>query len=132
MKIIYKINQHVSIDDVIDVYNSSGINRPTKDKMRIEKMFTNSNLIISAWHEFTLVGISRALTDYNFCCYLSDLAVRKDFQHKGIGKRMVEITKEQIGDECMLLLLAAPEAIDYYPKIGMEKVENGFIIKRSI
>ncbi len=130
MNIKYKVNQFVSVQEIIDVYNSSGINRPTDDKARIEKMFSESNFVVSAWHEFTLVGIRRALTDYNYCCYLSDLAVRKEYQQKGIGKRMIEITKEQLGDQVMLLLLAAPAAVHYYPKIGMEKVENGFTIKR--
>lgn len=126
----YKINAEVNIDDVIEVYKSSGINRPLSDRSRMKRMFDESNIIISAWHEFTLVGISRALTDYSYCCYLSDLAVKGYYQKQGIGKRLIEITKEHIGDNCMLLLLAAPTAMEYYPKTGMEKADNAFITKR--
>jgi predicted N-acetyltransferase YhbS len=77
------------------------------------------------------IGVCRALTDFSYCCYLSDLAVDAQYQNQGIGKAMIEITKEAIGDEVALILLAAPNAMDYYPKIGFEKLENGFIIKRK-
>jgi len=128
----YKINEPLTEASIIEVYRSSGIIRPVQDIDRIKMMFQNSNLIVSAWLSGELIGISRALTDFAYCCYLSDLAVKKEYQHKGIGKRLVEITKETIGDKVMLLLLSAPNAMDYYPKIGLEKVHNGFIIKRKI
>jgi N-acetylglutamate synthase-like GNAT family acetyltransferase len=78
-----------------------------------------------------LVGIARALTDFCFCCYLSDLAVDRDYQRSGIGARLVRMVEGAIGEQTMLLLLSAPEAMDYYPKIGFQKVENGWMIKRS-
>ena len=130
-KITYKINQPLKTRDIIDVFDSSGMIRPTKDPKRIEKMFANSNLTISAWDEEKLVGISRSVTDFSFCCYLSDLAVHREYQKLGIGKELIRITKEKIGESVMLLLLSTPAAMDYYPKVGFEKVENGFIIKRK-
>ena len=118
-------------ESIIDLYNSSGINRPTTDLERIARMYANSNLIVTAWDKDKLVGISRSLTDFCYCCYLSDLAVREEYKYKGIGKKMIEITKEIVGEQSMLLLLAAPSAMEYYPKVGLEKVVNGFIIKRN-
>ena len=88
MEIIYRTDITPDIDQIIDVYNSSGINRPTTDKERIAKMYDNSNLIATAWDNDKLVGISRSLTDFYYCCYLSDLAVRKDYQASGIGQEM--------------------------------------------
>lgn len=130
MDITYKFNLTPSTEAIIEVYNSSGINRPTDDKARIAEMYANSNLVITAWHNEKLVGISRSLTDFCYCCYLSDLAISMDYQKDGIGKKLVELTKEKIGDKTTLILLAAPSAIDYYPKIGMERVDNCFLIKR--
>lgn len=117
-------------EDIIDLYDSAELERPLGDKDRIGKMFANSNLIISAWHEEQLVGISRSLTDFSFCCYISDLAVRKEYKCVGVGKKLIQLTKEVVGEESNILLLSAPAAMDYYPKVGFEKVENGFIIKR--
>jgi N-acetylglutamate synthase-like GNAT family acetyltransferase len=131
MEIIYRNDITPDIDQIIDVYNSSGINRPTTDKERIEKMYSNSNLILTAWDNNKLVGISRSLTDFCYCCYLSDLAVRKEYQTSGIGKKLIELTKSEIGEQTALILLSTQTAIDYYPKVGMQKIDNGFIIKRT-
>lgn len=113
------------------VFDNSGIRRPTKDLGRIERMFANANLILSAWHEGKLVGVCRALTDFSYCCYLSDLAVDKAFQKHGIGRELIARVRSAIGEEVALVLLSAPEAMEYYPKVGFEKIENGFIIKRT-
>ena len=113
------------------VFDTSGIRRPTKDLARIERMFANANLILSAWHEGKLVGVCRALTDFSYCCYLSDLAVDKAFQKHGIGRELIARVRSAIGEEVALVLLSAPEAMEYYPKVGFEKIENGFILKRA-
>jgi N-acetylglutamate synthase-like GNAT family acetyltransferase len=115
---------------VIDLYRSAGLNRPLDDAARIEKMYADSNLVVTAWDGETLVGVSRALTDWCYCCYLSDLAVREEYKRQGIGKQLIALTKEKIGEQSMLLLLSAPGAMGYYPKVGFEKVENGFIVHR--
>lgn len=131
MDIIYRNDITPDTNQIIDVYNSSGINRPTTDKERIKKMYSNSNLILTAWDNDKLVGISRSLTDFCYCCYLSDLAVRKEYQTNGIGKKLIELTKNTIGEQTALILLSAPTALNYYPKIGMQKIDNGFIVKRT-
>lgn len=131
-EIEYKINAPLKSAEIIELYDNCGLPRPTNDKDRIAEMFANSNLVISAWFDKKLIGVSRALTDFVWCCYLADLAVRKDFQKAGIGKKLVEITKAEVGEKSMMLLLSVPDALNYYPKIGMEKVENGFILNRKL
>lgn len=131
MDINYRSDIIPETEAIIAVYDSSGINRPTYDKERIAKMYASSNLVITAWDKDLLVGISRSLTDFCFSCYLSDLAIRKEYQKLGIGKKLINMTKEKIGEQCMLLLLSAPTAMEYYPKVGFDKVNNGFIINRS-
>jgi predicted N-acetyltransferase YhbS len=130
MEITYEIGIVPPVEKIVDLYQTSGINRPVLDFKRIEEMYKNSNLVVSAWDGDDLVGISRSLTDFSYCCYLSDLAVRNVFQRKGIGKKLIELTKAKIGPQCMLLLLSAPGAVNFYPKIGFKKVDNGFIINR--
>ena len=131
MSVIYEFDLIPEIKSIIEIYENSGLNRPTADPERIAKMYAHADLVVTAWHQEKLVGIARSITDFSYCCYLSDLAVRKDYQHKGIGKNLVELTKEKIGEEVMLLLLSVPTAMDYYQKLGMQKVDNGFIIKRT-
>lgn len=130
MKISYRTDVIPEKELVVDLYKSSGLNRPVEDKERIGRMYANSNLVITAWDEETLVGVARSLTDFCYCCYLSDLAVRNEYQKLGIGKGLIQRTKEQIGDQTMLLLLSAPTAMEYYPAVGFQKVENAFTINR--
>ena len=117
--------------DVIRVFNASGINRPTSDVPRIARMFSAPSLVISAWLDGRLVGVCRSLTDFAYCCYLSDLAVDKSVQGQGIGKELIRRTQAAVGEEVSLLLLSAPGAMSYYPQAGFERAENAFIIKRQ-
>jgi len=130
-EIEYKTNVLIDAQKIIELYRNANLPRPISDGERIEKMFANSNLVISAWHNDELIGISRSLTDFSWCCYLADLAVRRDFQRAGVGKRLVELTHEAVGENSMVLLLSVPDAMTYYPKIGMEKVESSFIFNRK-
>lgn len=93
-------------------------------------MFANSNLVLSAWSDGKLVGVCRALTDFSYCCYLSDLAVDRDFQKQGIGIELLRRVQAEIGEEVTLILLSAPGAMTYYPKLAFSKIENGFIVNR--
>ncbi len=127
----FRTNAPVSTGQVIELFRSSGINRPVDDEARIAQMLRYGNLTITAWHGDQLVGFARSLTDYCFCCYLSDLAVSGDFQRRGIGKKLIELTKAQVGEQTTLLLLAAPAAKDYYPKTGMDRYVDTFVIKRT-
>lgn len=131
MEIVYQTGVVPSVEEVSSLYRSSGIRRPVEDSARIRAMYTHANLVVSAWQGPLLVGISRALTDFCYCCYVSDLAVRKEFQSKGIGKQLLKLTKEKAGVECNLVLLSAPSAMEYYPRIGMKKADNCFIIQRE-
>ncbi len=131
MEIKYRTDIKPTAEQIIELYENSGLPRPTKQKERIAKMYENSDLVVSAWDNDQLVGVSRSITDFCWSCYLADLAVRHDYKKQGIGKKLIEITKENIGDESMLLLLSVPTAMEYYPKVGLEKVESGFIINRK-
>lgn len=122
MAITYRTDATLTVDDFIDLLRRSTLDerRPVNDRMRMQSMLDHANVIITAWSENRLVGVSRALTDFSFCCYLSDLAVDEEFQHRGIGRELVRLTHESAGLTTMLILLAAPKATGYYPKIGMK------------
>ncbi len=129
--ITYKLNHPLDAEEVIRVYESSGINRPTKDGERVRRMLQHSNLVISAWDGERLIGVCRALTDFGYCCFLSDLAVDRAYQHQGIGKEMISRLRKEIGDEVALIIQAAAASMSYYPRLGFEKMENGFMLARK-
>ncbi|MCM3781703.1 GNAT family N-acetyltransferase [Neobacillus mesonae] len=132
MNILYKINTPLSSEEVSHVFKSSGIKRPADDLDRIQKMIDHASVTVTAWDGDQLAGIARAITDFSYCCYLSDLAVSKEYQKKGIGTELVNHLREHLGEEVSLLLLSAPTAMEYYPRIGFEKTEKAFLIPRGL
>lgn len=131
MPLTYKINTPLSPQEASEIFDSSGIKRPTQDVDRIARMLEHADVLITAWDEDRPVGIARAITDYAYCAYLSDLAVRKEYQQQGIGKRLVTELQAHLGEEVSLLLLSAPGAMEYYPQIGFQNAENAFLIRRT-
>lgn len=118
------------LEEILRVYAASGMHCPVGDAERIARMFAAASLVIGARDGDRLVGLCRALTDFSFCCYLSELAVVPQYQKQGIGRQMIAMVRDAIGDECSLMVLAAKGAMGYYQDAGFETIQNGFIIRR--
>lgn len=123
--------KEVSLDpeEFIDVLNRStlGERRPVDDLQRITAMIRNANLLITARDNGKLVGVARSVSDFAFCTYLSDLAVDVSYQKSGIGKELIRQTK-LMAPMGKLILLSAPKAVGYYPRIGMKKFDHCYYI----
>jgi predicted N-acetyltransferase YhbS len=114
------------------VASTLGERRPIGEPARLDKMLRQADLIVTARDGSRLVGVSRAITDFCYCCYLSDLAVDVDYQRQGIGRHLIEETHRAAGgDETALMLIAAPAAEAYYPKIGMTHLPRCWAILRK-
>ena len=131
--ITYDSSLKITADEFVDLLNRSTLaeRRPVHDLARIQRMLDHGNVLITAWSDKKLVGVSRAITDFSFCCYLSDLAVDEQYQHQGIGGELVRRTHDAAGMETQLILLAAPKATNYYPKIGMKQFIHCFVTDRK-
>jgi len=132
MTIGYAIEPQLSADEFVDVLRRSTLaeRRPVDDRARIESMLQNASVIVTARDAAgLLVGISRAMTDFSYCCYLSDLAVDAAFQGHGIGRELIRRTHEAAGPGTTLILIAAPKARSYYPHIGMAHHDSCWIVR---
>lgn len=129
--ISYLESKAVSAADVATVFMNSGIKRPYDDHERIGRMIEHSDVLITAWDEGKMVGVARAITDYSYCCYLSDLAIDKEYQKQGIGKELVNRLQQIIWDECSIVLISSPIATDYYPRLGFSKNDKDYTIARK-
>jgi predicted N-acetyltransferase YhbS len=121
MPITYQLEPDLPAEAFRDLLNAStlGERRPVDDLARLEAMLRNADVVATAREDARLVGVSRAITDFAYCCYLSDLAVDEAYQRQGIGRRLIEETRQAAGGERVtLLLVAAPAAEAYYPKLG--------------
>jgi GNAT superfamily N-acetyltransferase len=120
--ITYRTGNDIEVAAMIDLYEAStlGKRRPVNEPERMAEMLKHANIVITAWDGDLLVGISRALSDFSFVTYLSDLAVRVSHQRAGIGKELIRRTQEAGGANAKIILLAAPAAAEYYGHLGFE------------
>ncbi len=102
--------------------------RPVDDPKCIEAMLCHASLLCTAWDGKALVGVARSITDFEYCCYLSDLAVDESYQRRGIGRNLIALTRSKLGQRAKIILLAAPKADKYYPKIGFEAHRSAWIL----
>jgi len=134
MAITYRAGNQLDLDAVIELYAAStlGERRPIANRGRMEAMLAHANLVITAWDDSApaplLVGISRSLTDFRYVTYLADLAVRDTHQRQGIGAELIRQTKGA-APEATIVLLAAPKAVDYYPRIGFSRHDSAWILR---
>lgn len=145
-KVTYQINTPITPFQFIEVLKkcSLGERRPIDNPYTIKGMLDNANLLVTAWvdeaidkehkeavndtnSEKQLIGVARCVTDFSYCCYLSDIAVDEEYQHQGIGKTMIEKIEQQLPPTCKVILLSAPQATEYYPKIGFTRHESAWV-----
>ncbi len=131
-EVVYQVESGLEAGEFIDVLRRSGLaeRRPVDDAEIIAGMLSNADLVVTARAAGVLVGVSRAITDYSYCTYLSDLAVDVTCQGRGIGRELIRRTHEAAGRHTSLILLAAPKARSYYPHIGMRPHDSCWIIER--
>lgn len=125
----YRVGNDVDLDVFIELYHAStlGERRPVDDRDTMADMLGHADLMITAWDGDRLVGLARTLTDFSYVAYLADLAVARSHQRGGIGTQLVHRTRAELGPRAMLVLLSAPAAVDYYPKIGFERHPQAFV-----
>jgi len=134
MTINYRLEQELTPEDFCDVLRRSTLaqRRPVDDLDTIRAMLKNADVIIAAWLDGLLIGVSRAITDFAYCTYLSDLAVDEKHQRQGIGRELIRLTHEAAGLHTTLILLSAPKARTFYSHIGMTLHDSCWVFPKSI
>jgi GNAT superfamily N-acetyltransferase len=139
----YALEPDLPADEFIDVLRRSTLceRRPVERPDVIAAMLRNADIVLTARDEDVirdgsgqgglLVGISRAVTDYGYCVYLSDLAVDEAYQGQGIGRELIHRTHDAAGRHTMLILISAPKAETYYPHIGMVRHGSCWFLPRE-
>ena len=129
--ITYEVGNNLELEQVFDLYRAStlGERRPVDDRAILADMIRHANLVVTAWEGDLLVGISRSLTDFAYVAYLADLAVRDSHQKLGIGRELIARTRVEMGPRSMIVLLAAPAAVDYYPKLGFTPHGSAWVLR---
>ena len=130
MKIRYETSRQISADEFIDLLKRSTLaeRRPVDDARCIRAMLRHANLLCTAWAGEKLTGVARSVTDFEYCCYLADLAVDVAYQNQGIGKQLIALTRSKLGRKAKIILLAAPRAAEYSPRIGFGAHRSAWVL----
>ena len=134
MSIVYAQEQSLSVADYVAVLGSTymGERRPIGNPERVARILAGSNMIVTAREESgEIVGVLRGISDGEWVCYVADLVVHADHQRKGIGTGMLDACKAILGPGMGIVLVAYPQALDYYRRIGMGEMP-AFYIDREI
>lgn len=131
--VTYKTHQPITAAQFVDILQRStlGERRPVDDAAAIAGMVANADIMVTAWDDERLVGVARSVTDFSYCCYLSDLAVDVTYQRHGIGVELMALTQAQLGPQCKLILLASPAAADYYIRVGFKRHPRCWVMDRD-
>ncbi len=130
MSIRYDYDRKISEAEFVDVLKRStlGERRPIDDSKCIKAMLDHADILCTAWDGEKLVGVARSVTDFEYCCYLSDLAVDEAYQKQGIGRELIRLTQSRLGKRASIILLAAPKAEAYYPRIGLTAHRSAWVL----
>lgn len=128
MTIHYTDEEPIDADQFIDLLQRSGLaeRRPIDARERIASMVLNADIMMTAWDGDLLIGVARSVTDFAYCCYLSDLAVDRAYQKRGIGAALMDKTQSLLASDASLIVLSAPDAVDYYPAHGFSVHESAW------
>lgn len=129
----YSTTETITVGQFRDILVRStlGERRPLDSDDTLDAMLTNASLLATAWDGERLVGIARSVTDFAYCCYISDLAVDEACQRQGIGRQLIEATAQRLGPHCKIILLAAPKADSYYGGVGFERHPRAWVRDKS-
>ena len=133
MNMVFENARKISDDEFVDVLRRSTLaeRRPVDDPACIRAMLKHADLLCTAWDGSLLVGVARSVTDFEYCCYLSDLAVDEKYQRMGIGRGLIELTQSRLGSKAKIILLAAPKAEGYYGKVGFSQHRSAWVLSQK-
>ena len=133
MNIKYTKNQKITSKEFIEILKHStlGERRPIDNEKCIQGMLDHADILALALDDGKIVGVARAVTDFNYACYLSDLAVDVAYQNMGIGQGLIETVQGELEKSCKIILLSAPDAVGYYPKVGFTQHRSAWTLVKT-
>lgn len=123
MNITYKEIHEFSAEDLEDLFLSvewSSGHYPKK----LAAAMRNYETVFSAWDGEKLVGLTAAMDDGVMTAYVHYLLVRPDYQHQGIGKRLVELMKDKYKEYLRIVVVAYNAELRFYESCGFSKAES--------
>ena len=135
-KIIYASEPELDVAEFrrVLVESTLGETRTVDDEARLQAMLSGADLVLTARLDIEgrpLIGVIRAITDFSWVCYISELAVSQSAQGLGIGKGLMDEARRQLGPSVAISLISMPDAVGFYERIGMKRMADAFWFSRK-
>jgi len=88
-----------------------------RDPEQLKRAFRRSKVVF-AYDGNLLVGVGRAVTDGEYYATVFDVAVRPEYQRKGIGRKILESLREELKGYWFVHLTSTPGNEEFYRKLG--------------
>ena len=134
-EILYTRESNLDVAEFRRVLTESGLGttRPVDDVARLTQMLTTAGLVITARlaPDGPIIGVVRCITDFAWCCYVSELAVTQSAQGLGVGNGLLDAIRRELGPRVSVFLASVPDAIGFYEWIGMPRLPDAFCYRRT-
>ena len=115
----YKTIKEFSEKELKDLFlsvNWSSGNYPEK----LVNAMKNSSSVFTAWDNDKLVGLINVLDDGIMTAYVHYLLIMPEYQHAGIGKKLIKTVVENYKNYLRIILIAYDKEIEFYKHCGFE------------
>lgn len=105
-KVEYRFDKIPSKSELKNIYLSCGWSEYLKDEERFVDAIKSSSVLITVWDDKKLVGLLRALSDFDYVIYIQDILLLPRFQNRGIGSRLIRLVEEKYPKVRQIILIA--------------------------
>jgi len=128
-----KLIKIACLDDLLALYIDAGWLPKNYGESTdfLSHIVTDSALFAGAFLNKKMIGMGRALSDMASDAYIQDVAVLKEFQGRGIGKKIIQIliTELQKNGVDWIGLIAQPGTSSFYEDLGFQVLEGHVPLK---
>lgn len=93
---------------------------------RISRLVKNVSISLTARDDDKIVGVLFGLSDFAYWLYITDLGVDREYEGRGIGRKLMRKAHKVARDEkdIAVYLIANEKAIPFYEKLGMRAADD--------
>ena len=123
----YVYNPEITLVDVLPIYEAVEWTNYTQNPEMLEVAYKNSLHVLAAFNEKgILVGVLRAVGDGASILFIQDILVTPEYQHQGIGTKLLQQTLEKYKNVYQIQLATdnSMKTISFYESNGFTSLTS--------
>ena len=123
----YKKKDSVSFEEIFPLYEAVGWTNYTQNPTMLKEAYKNSLHILAALNEEgKLLGVLRAVGDGASILFIQDILVTPEYQHEGIGTKLLQLTLEKYKNVYQIQLATddSTKTVSFYESNGFTSLTS--------